>query len=88
MDKKIITILRWNCLRISFSKFRCINHKLTIEKGRFIGIAIDDKICNLCNSAELGDEYHFIFECNVLKAEQQKGKPFIPVEFYLKIKIK
>ena len=43
-------------LRISFSKFRCINHKLPIEKGRFIGIARDNRICNLCNSAELGDK--------------------------------
>ena len=26
-------------------------HKLPIEKGRYIGIARDDRICNLCNSA-------------------------------------
>ena len=65
-------------LIISFGKFRYINHKLPIKKGRFIGIARDDRICNLCNSAELGTEYHYIFECSFLKAERKK---FIPVEF-------
>ena len=38
-------------LRIALSKFRCVNHKLPIEKGRFVGIVRDDRICNLCNSA-------------------------------------
>ena len=68
-------------LRISFSKFRCTNHKLPIEKGRFLGIARDDRICNLCNSAKLGDEYHYIFECDYLKTERKK---IIPQEYYKK----
>ena len=58
-------------LRISFSKFRCTNHKLPIEKGRFLGIARDDRICNLRNSAKLGDEYHYIIGCDYLK---KRGK--------------
>ena len=68
-------------LRISYSKFRCINHKLPIERGRFCGIARDDRICSLCNSANLGDEYHYLFECDFLKAERTK---FIPQEIYKK----
>ena len=68
-------------LRISLSKFRCMNHNLPIEKGRYIGIARDDRICNLCNSANLGDEYHYIFECHFLKSQRKK---FIPIEYYKK----
>lgn len=68
-------------LRIAYSKFRCINHKLPIEKGRFVGIARDDRICNLCNSAKLGDEYHYIFECTFFKTDRKK---FIPVQYYKK----
>ena len=56
-----------NDRRIAFSKFRCINHKLPAEKGRFDGIARGDRIYNLCNSAKLGDEYHTIFECSPFK---------------------
>ena len=68
-------------LRVPLSKFRCVNHTLPIEKGRFIGIARDDRICNLCNSANLGDEYHYLFECDFLKSYRKK---FIPVEYYKK----
>ena len=78
--KKYLTLLPTD-LRISFSKFRCTNHKLPIEKGRFLGIARDDRICNLCNSAKLGDEYHYIFECDYLKTERKK---FIPQKYYKK----
>lgn len=70
-----------NDLRIAYSRFRCINHKLPIEKGRFTGIARDDRICNLCNSAKLGDEYHYIFECSFFKNERRK---FIPIHFVRK----
>ena len=54
-------------VRIAYSKFRHVNHKLPIEKGRFFGIVREDRICNLCNSAKLGDEYHYIFECTFFK---------------------
>ena len=43
-------------------------------------MARDDRICNLFNREELGEEYHYIFECNYLKAERKN----IPVEFYKK----
>lgn len=65
-------------LRIALSKFRCVNHKLPIEKGRFYGIARDDRICELCNSGNLGDEYHYLFECSFLKPERKK---FLPLNF-------
>ena len=51
--EKYLTLLPTD-LRISFSKFRCTNHKLPIEKGRYLGIASDDRIRNLCNSEKLG----------------------------------
>ena len=66
-------------LSISFSKFRCINHKLPIEIGRFLGNARDARICNLCNSAKLGDGYHYIFECDNLKRLRKK---LITQEYY------
>ena len=60
-------------LRIAFSKFRCVNHKLPIEKGRFYGIAIDDndRVCELCNTNKLGDEYHYIFNVAFLRLKER-----------------
>ena len=64
-------------LRIALSK-RCVYHKLPKERWRFWGIARDDRVCELCNSAKLGDEYHYIFECTYLRTERHR---FIPKNF-------
>ena len=48
-------------LKIAYSKFRCVNHKLPVEKGRVVGTERDDRSCDLCYSAKLGDGYHYIF---------------------------
>ena len=32
-------------------------------------------MCNLCNSAVLGDQYHCIFECNFLKLGRKENIP-------------
>ena len=50
-------------LRIALSKFRYVNHKLQIERGKLWGVIRDDRVCGHCNSAKLGDEYHYIFGC-------------------------
>ena len=44
-------------------KFRCSNHKLAIETGRYSGIDRNLRYCDMCNLDVLGDEYHFFFEC-------------------------
>ena len=44
-------------------KFRCLSHKLPIEKGRFLNIERNERICLLCNKNELGDEFHYLFNC-------------------------
>ena len=44
-------------------KFRCSNHKLAIETGRYVGIERNMRFCNICESNRLGDEYHIMFEC-------------------------
>ena len=44
-------------------RFRCSNHKLPIETGRWSNIARNERYCNLCTSNTLGDEFHYILEC-------------------------
>jgi hypothetical protein len=47
-------------LRKALCNFRCMNHRLPVEQGRFWGVDRDDRICDLCNSFELGDEFHYL----------------------------
>jgi hypothetical protein len=44
-------------------KFRTTNHKLPIEKGRWSNIPRENRYCELCQKNQIGDEYHYIFEC-------------------------
>jgi len=46
-----------------FCRFRTLNHKLPIEKGRRENIEKSRSTCNFCNKDEIGDEFHFILEC-------------------------
>ena len=56
-------------------KFRCSDHKLPIEQGRFFGIDRNQRVCTLCNSNQLGDEYHYIFQCNFFAADRHRYLP-------------
>jgi hypothetical protein len=44
-------------------KFRCGSHRLPIECGRFFGIDRDECLCDLCDHSELGDEFHYLYNC-------------------------
>ena len=47
--------------RISMTKFRLSNHKLMIEKGRYINMAKNERKCPFCSAVE--DETHFLMTC-------------------------
>ena len=49
-----------------FCKLRNSNIQFPIETRRWIGIPMDDKLCNLCNR-RIGNEFHYIFCCELLK---------------------
>ena len=56
--------------RIPLTKFRCGNHRLPISTSRFS----DHKsnVCLLCNTGEVGDEYHYILMCPNLALERKQ----------------
>ena len=58
--------------RINLCKFRCGNSYIPIISGRFYGVDFEDRICSLCNSREIGDEYHYVMKCTFFKNERQK----------------
>ena len=58
--------------RISLCKFRCSNHKLAVNTGRYENINRNNRICTLCNSTDIGDEYHYIFSCPAYREERER----------------
>ena len=56
--------------RIPMCKFRSSNHKLAIEKLRYTNVPREHRTCHLCNSNQVGDEFHFLFICNRLENER------------------
>ena len=49
------------------TKSRCCNLKLPIETGRWESIPRDNRLCQLCNLQNIGNEYNYLFECNTVK---------------------
>ncbi|XP_061167256.1 uncharacterized protein LOC133176104 [Saccostrea echinata] len=49
-------------------KFRTSNHHLPIETGRWSNIPLDERVCKLCNTGQIADEFHFILECKTLNS--------------------
>jgi len=50
-------------LKKSFTKFRCRNNMLPIESGSHYNIPRAERLCKLCMSNELGDEFHYVLVC-------------------------
>ena len=47
------------------TKFGISAHDLRIEKGRYEGLKVEDRICNTCN-LNIEDEFHFLMICSSL----------------------
>ena len=59
-------------LRVSMTKFRCRNTKLPVVTGAYCNTPYNERLCNMCNLHEIGDEFHFIFKCSYFKKERKK----------------
>lgn len=62
-------------LRKAFCSYRCLNHRLPVEQGRFWGVDRDDRICDICNMNNIGDEFHYMFECKFFDDERKRLLP-------------
>ena len=60
-----IRILNTKQNRSALTKIRISSHNLRIESGRYGRQRIErsDRVCTVCNSGEIEDEYHFILIC-------------------------
>ena len=51
-------------LRKNLTRLRTSNHQLEIEKGRHSNIPANLRLCKVCNSGDVEDEYHVLMCCN------------------------
>ena len=47
-----------------YAKLRISNHRLNIELGRYAKTRVHLRTCNICNTLEVEDEYHFTCVCD------------------------
>ena len=69
--------LQRNLLKLRFS-----NHKLPIHSQRFINVTRAERLCELCMSGELGDEFHYLFNCKDERITQERMKSLSPYYFH------
>ena len=57
-------------------KFKCANHRMPIVSGRYSGISVDDRKCELCDLDDhyngIGDEFHYLFNCPFFREDRPK----------------
>ncbi len=52
--------------RSCLSQYHCGILPLSIETGRWGSISLENRICKMCDSLVVEDEYHFIFRCSLI----------------------
>ena len=50
-------------VRRNLLRFRLSCHKFPIQSQRYINIPREQRLCTICNIAEIGDEFHYLFTC-------------------------
>ena len=56
-----LDLIRNSANRKDLVKIRISNHKLMIETGRYNQTSRNDRVCPICNSGIIEDEFHFLF---------------------------
>ena len=50
-------------IRKTITQLRVSAHPFPIEKGRHNKIPRDDRKCTICNENQIGNEFHYLFQC-------------------------
>ena len=60
---------------IIFSRFRTTHNRIPVEWGRSENVDRSQSFCNLCTRNMLGDEFHYLLECEYFIEERKKYLP-------------
>ena len=61
--------------RIALTQFRISAHNLTIETGRHLNVARENRVCTLCNMRCIESEYHMLLVCPTYRDLRNKYFP-------------
>ncbi len=64
---------------IAMAKFRCSNHRLPVEIGRYTNIPSHQRVCTKCERNTLGNEFQFSLVCQSLRNIRSR---YIPSRIY------
>ena len=53
-------------------KLKCVNHYMPIVAGRYSNTPLDDRICKICQMNEIGDEFHYLFNCTFFSPQRAR----------------
>ena len=59
------TNLKLNICKAERSHFRCAVLPLKIETGRFLGLSVEDRLCQVCDQNAVENEIHFLLHCTL-----------------------
>ena len=68
-------------LRKSITQLRVSAHPLPVEKLRRLNIPYHERICDLCDSAEIGTEEHTIMYCDNTNVKNLRNKLFEEIKY-------
>ena len=62
-------------LRCYLTKFRCGASGIPVVTGRFPKTEYQNRVCPLCNNEQIGDEFHYLLECNHFSVFRRRYLP-------------
>ena len=68
-------------VRKSMTRFRCRNHRLPVESARHVISERLCRVCTMCDSQEMGDEFHYLLKCAAFFEERKK---YVKRNFFLR----
>ena len=81
--EEYLSIIKNPTIRRTFSQYRVSNHKLQIERGRYENVPREQRICKLCNSDVVENEYHFALTCPKYEDLRKNSNNILKNIFYL-----
>ena len=72
-----LDFIKENKYKIALTQFRLSSHNLAIERGRIEHIDRNERVCKLCNSNVIENEFHFLLVCPLYRElRKQYLKPY------------
>ena len=68
LEKYLINVSKFYYSKII--KYRTGNHRLPVETVRWDNKPLNERKCKICTTVNIGDEYHYLFTCDFLRATE------------------